>query len=214
MNEQALIRAHACEAADWVGELTLLLRRLPGNEPGMRAVRMITARIADRLGQALALERVAAAEPGLRVDAWSALELIEELEHEAVALAGGRLAVQLAATQIVPLTWFFDRELVSLALRNALHAALAHAHAAVALGLELREGYLGFSVSDDRGGFPPELIEETPPNPEVGELNGNALGVHFARLVARRHVAGARHGRLELRNRPDGNGTCFTLWLP
>jgi hypothetical protein len=48
---------------------------------------------------------------------------------------------------------------------------------------------------------------------ERGDCNGNALGIHFARLVAASHVSEHRRGRVELANR-SGGGTCFTLWLP
>jgi hypothetical protein len=113
----------------------------------------------------------------------------------------------------VPQFWFFDRELVSMALHNALHSALVYARSAVTLEFRMSEGYLGFGVQDDAGSFPAELLADAPLRAERGECNGNALGIHFARLVAASHSSEQRRGRLELAN-CGGGGTRFTLWLP
>ena len=209
---RALIESNAREAADLVGELTLLLDRALPEAHGLPAARLVTRRLSDRLGQVMMLERLARA-GGIRPDAWSPIELVEELEHEAVSLAGSRIAIDVRAPNLVPQFWFFDRELVSMALHNALHSALVYAHSAVTLEFRMSEGYLGFGIQDDVGSFPEELLVDAPLRAERGECNGNALGIHFARLVAASHVSEHRRGRVELANR-SGGGTCFTLWLP
>jgi hypothetical protein len=210
---RALIASNAREAADLVGELTLLLDRLGSDRTCLPVARMVTRRISDRLGQVTTLERLAGA-GGYRPDAWSPIEIMEELEHEAVSLAGERIDVRVIAPDLVPQNWFFDRELVTTALAGALHSALLHATASVALEFGMRDGYLGYSIVDDSGSFPAELLSEAPPRLGRGECNGNALGVHFARLVAAIHVDDGRPGRVELLNRTDAPGTRFTLWLP
>jgi signal transduction histidine kinase len=212
INTRALIESNAREAADLVGELTLLLDRALPEAHGLLAARMVTRRLSDRLGQLMMLERLARA-GAIRPDAWSPIELVEELEHEAVSLAGNRIAVDVRAPNLVPQFWFFDRELVSMALHNALHSALVYANSAVTLEFRMSDGYLGFGIEDDTGSFPAELLADGPLRAERGECNGNALGIHFARLVAASHVSEHRRGRVELANR-SGGGTCFTLWLP
>jgi signal transduction histidine kinase len=210
---RALIQSNAREAADLAGELMLLLDRAGAEAQCLPAARMVTRRLSDRLGQAVILERLMRP-GGLRPDAWSPIELVEELEHEAVSLAGSRIAINVSAPDLVPQYWFFDRELVSMVLHNALHSALVYARGAVTLEFQIDAGYLGLSVLDDAGAFPPEVLCEAPPRVERGELNGNALGIHFARLVAASHAAAGRRGRIELANRAGGAGTRFTLWLP
>jgi hypothetical protein len=212
LSTRALIESNAREAADLVGELTLLLDRALPEAPGLPAARLVTRRLSDRLGQLMMVERLARA-GGIRPDAWSPIELVEELEHEAVSLAGNRIAIDVRAPDLVPQFWFFDRELVSMALHNALHSALVYANSAVMLELRMSEGFLGFGIQDDAGAFPAELLVDAPLRAERGECNGNALGIHFARLVAASHVSGHRRGRVELANR-SGGGTCFSLWLP
>ncbi len=210
---RALIQSNAREAADLAGELTLLLDRAGADGDCLPAARMVTRRLSDRLGQAMVLERLLRP-GGIRPDAWSPIDLVEELEHEAVSLAGRRLAVSVSAPDLVPQYWFFDRELVTLVLHNALHSALVYARGAVTLEFGIDEGYLGFGILDDAGAFPPEVMSDALPRIERGECNGNALGIHFARLVAASHASQGRRGRIELANRTGGSGTRFTLWLP
>ena len=210
---RALIGSNAREAADLVGELTLLLDRIGDDRGVLSAARMVTRRLSDRIGQVTTLERLVKL-GGYRPDAWSPIEIVEELEHEAVSLAGERVDVRVVAPELVPQYWFFDRELVTMTLAGALHSALSHATQSVCLEFGMRDGYFGFSVTDDTGAFPLDLLAEDLPHLERGECNGNALGVHFARLVAALHVNGARAGRIELVNRAAAPGTRFTLWLP
>jgi signal transduction histidine kinase len=210
---RALIESNAREAADLAGELTLLLDRADAEAHCLPAARMVTRRLSDRLGQVMALERLTRP-GGIRADTWSPIDLVEELEHEAVSLAGSRIAINVNAPDLVPQFWFFDRELVAMALHNALHSALVYARATVIIEFRMSDGYLGFSVLDDAGSFPAELMSESAPRVERGECNGNTLGIHFARLVAASHVSSGRRGRIELANRAEGSGTSFTLWLP
>lgn len=209
---RALIESNAREAADLVGELTLLLDRAGNGDPSIAAARMLARRIADRLGQVMTLERWAQGSV-VRADTWSPIDVVEELEHEAVALVGARIDVQVVVPQLVPQCWYFDRELVTMTLGNALHSALRHATAELTLELLLHDGYLGFRVQDDAGAYPGELIDDALPSFELGDMNCNALGIHFARQVAHAHVNGARRGRLDLANQSTA-GTSFTLWLP
>lgn len=210
---RALIESNAREATDLVAQLMLLLDHLEAEPENLVSARMVTRRLSDRLAQAGTLERLTGS-GGCHPDAWSPIEVIEELEHEAVSLVGDRIDVRVVAPDLVPQCWFFDRELVATALLGILHAALLHAVESVDIEFGMREGCLGFSISDDSGSFPVELLDQEPASLERGECNGNALGIHFARLVAALHVNRGRPGQVELVNRPGGAGTSVTLWLP
>lgn len=210
---RALIDFNAREATDLVAQLTLLLDHLDSEPENLLSARMVTRRLSDRLAQAGTLERLASS-GGCHPDAWSPIELIEELEHEAVSLAGDRIDVRVLAPDLVSQYWFFDRELVATALLGALHAALLHAVEAVDLEFGMRDGMLGFTIGDDSGAFPQSVLAQEAVHFERGEFNGNTLGVHFARLVAALHVNQGRAGCIELANRTAGKGTRLTLWLP
>lgn len=210
---RALIESNSREATDLVAQLTLLLDHMEAEPENLVAARMVTRRLSDRLAQAGTLERLAGS-GSCQPDAWSPIEVIEELEHEAVSLVGDRIDVRVVAPDLVPQYWFFDRELVATALLGILHAALLHAVDAVDLEFGMHEGCLGFTICDDSGSFPAELLDHEPARLERGECNGNALGIHFARLVAALHVNQGRKGRVQLENRTGGAGTRVTLWLP
>lgn len=210
---RALIESNAREATDLVAQLTLLLDHMDTEPGNLEAARMVTRRLSDRLAQAGTLERLSG-KGACHPDAWSPIEVVEELEHEAVSLVGGRIEIRVVALDLVPQYWFFDRELVATALLGLLHAALVHAVQTVDIEFGMREGRLGFTICDDAGAFPEELLDHEPLQLERGECNGNALGVHFARLVAMLHVNQERSGQLELVNRSGGAGTRVTLWLP
>jgi len=210
---RALAASNAREATDLVAQLTLLLDHLRAQPDSLELARMVARQLSDRLAQGGTLERLAAG-GGCRPDAWSPIELIEELEHEALALVGRRVDIRVVAPELVPQCWVFDRELVSTALRGALHAAVMHAVERVDLEFGLDRGCFGFTISDDAGAYPEELLRDEPLRADRGECNGNALGVHFARLVAALHVNQGRRGRVTLENRPGAGGTRFTLWLP
>ena len=212
-NARALIEANAHEATDLIGELTLLLDRIGNESPYIAAARLVTRRIADRLGQLMMLERLERG-AAMRPDMWSPIGVLEELEHDAIALAGNRMDISVRTPDLVPQYWFFDRELAGMVLSNAVHSALTHATRSVVLELRLRDGQLGFCISDDGGAFPSALVVTGAESFERGEINGNALGIHFARLVAAAHAFAGRHGWIELTNRDDGPGTRFGLWLP
>ena len=89
---RALIEANAQEATDLIGELTLLLDRIGNESAYIAAARMVTRRIADRLGQLVTLQRLERG-GGVRPDMWSPIAVLEELEHEAIALEDSEVCV-------------------------------------------------------------------------------------------------------------------------
>jgi signal transduction histidine kinase len=113
-----------------------------------------------------------------------------------------KVALQLHAD--APVYWFFDRRLVQLALDAAFHNASRFAKSVVTLGLREEDGYLVFMVDDDG----PGLGAHDPSKHSTG------LGTELCESVANVHRCGERQGRVELKNRPDGGGARFELWLP
>lgn len=214
LDPSGLIESNAREAADLVCELTLLLDRVDRKDETLAGARLVTRRIADRLGQIVWLRRVETGGSASNPDAWSPLELLEELEQEALSLAAGRVEIACHTPDLLPQYWFLDRELTTATLRNALHSALVYARERVTLGVSSRDGWLGFSVEDDGGGFPAHVLAPATANDEADRCNGNTLGILFARAAADAHRSGERTGRVELANRDDGPGTRFVLWLP
>jgi len=115
--------------------------------------------------------------------------------------AGGRIVKQVEGE--LPSFWFFDAQLVRLALDSAIFNALRYAHARIVLGCRLHaDGMLGFYVSDDGPG-----VQQQPSPSSTG------LGLAVCEQVARAHRNRGRHGHSSLDNNDNG-GAIFELKLP
>lgn len=126
---------------------------------------------------------------------------LQDLHAQAMPLGSGR--VQIVKEQgDMPGFWFYDPQLVRLALDSALHNALRFAKARITLGVRLDGPMLCFYVRDD--------------GPGVGSAPGAAstgLGLKLCREVAHAHKNRGVHGHCTLRDHPSG-GAIFELHLP
>jgi K+-sensing histidine kinase KdpD len=110
----------------------------------------------------------------------------------------------------VPALWFFDRDLVEMALINAIHNSLAYARSALRIEANMMEGYLALSVHDDSAGYPEHILGSTAMNASY-RSSGTGLGLQFSSLIAQSHDNQGRLGELRLHN---DQGAVFCLLLP
>ena len=169
---------------------------------------MLCQRVTSRLQQALLVYKSASQPIHLRVDAWSPADLANEIADRARGLAHGRLHVEVTLAPGLPDIGFFDRDLVEMALINAVHNSLAHAKSRLAIEAGVEPGGLVFTVRDDSPGYPEPILRGEPAEPRNA---GTGLGLQFARLIAESHDNAGRQGELRLAN--DG-GAVFSLLLP
>ena len=125
---------------------------------------------------------------------------LEEVHADAQALAGARVEL-VTELDSAPAFWFFDRQLVRLALDSAIYNALRFASARIVLGCRMDGGRLCFYVSDDGPGVQ-----------DVACATSTGLGRRLCDEVARAHKNQGRQGRSALRN--HGSGAVFELHLP
>lgn len=199
-----------------LGLLSMSLERIPLqgdaiHDATLDAARLHCQDVVDRLHQALLIYRAADHEIHPNVDAYSPLELVERVAARASALAHGRFCIRTAVASDMPALRFFDRDLVEMALLNAIHNALAHARSTIAVEAAVTDGYLELTVRDDSTGYPEHVLASVAEGMPCRATVGTGLGLQFARLIAERHVDRARRGELRLRN--DG-GAVFCLRLP
>lgn len=128
---------------------------------------------------------------------------LEDLHSQAVPLAGNRLQVVKEEQGELPDFWFYDPQLVRLALDSALHNALRFARHRVTLGARMDGTSLCFYVRDDG----PGLAGSAPGPASTG------LGLKLCREVANAHKNRGVHGHCSLRDHPGG-GALFELYLP
>ncbi|THF66937.1 ATP-binding protein [Pseudothauera nasutitermitis] len=144
---------------------------------------------------------------GADIDAHAPIDLIEELAADSARLAS--LPVRMRP-DVPGEVFFYDENLVRLAVNGALHNALRHAQHEVYIGARADERWLEFIVTDDGPGFPSEqLAESACPAGVSGQ--GTGLGLYLARLVADLHTHDGLRGVVLLHN---DHGAHFTLRLP
>lgn len=128
---------------------------------------------------------------------------LEDVLAQAQGLAGGRVTLVKRVEGDLPAFWFFDRQLVRLALDSAIFNALRFARSRIELGCRLHaDGMLGFFVADDGPG-----VQQEPHAASTG------LGLAVCDQVARAHRNRGRTGHSSLRNNDNG-GALFELTLP
>jgi K+-sensing histidine kinase KdpD len=172
--------------------------------------RLLCQRVMDRLHQGLLIYKVSDQPIVPSVDAYSPRDLAKELEDTASSLSRGRLQVTMAVSDTVPEIWFFDRNLVEIALINAIHNSLDYAQGKIHIGMDMMDKCLEVSVWDDSIGFPEHVLESFA-NRQPYRATGTGLGLQFAQLIAQAHENQGKPGEILLSNR---DGALFVLRLP
>lgn len=203
------------ELKNSLGVLSMTLERIPlqgetGHDVAVVEARQLCEGVVDRLHQALLIYKAENQPIRPTVDAYSPHDLVRQIKARANALARGRFRIEVAIADDLPALWFFDRDLVEMALINAIHNALAHARSTIRIEAEVEAGCLVLNVRDDSPGYPEHIL--------AGVVDGGAypttgtgLGLQFARLIAQSHDNRGRSGELRLYNDP---GAVFCLLLP
>jgi K+-sensing histidine kinase KdpD len=174
------------------------------------AARLLCQGVVDRLQQALQIYKAIDQPIRPAIDAWSPQDAVHEIRDRAAALARGRIRVEAVLAPDVPEIWFFDRDLVEMALINAIHNSLAHARSTLSIETSMTEGCLALTVRDDSAGYPDHILAGVAENAAF-QATGTGLGLQFSRLIAQSHDNRGRRGELRLHNE---QGAVFCLLLP
>lgn len=198
-----------------LGLLSMTLDGIPASgEPArdevVDAARLQCQGVTERLQQALLIYKADRGGFNPVIDAYSPHDLIAEIGKRAETLSNGRIRIEAVVDAAVPPIWFFDRDLVEMALINAIHNSLVYARSAVQIRAGVQDGCLAFSVRDDSEGYPAHILASLADGTPC-RARGTGLGLQFARLIAQAHDNRGRSGQLHLCNDP---GAVFTLALP
>ncbi|MBL8499830.1 MAG: HAMP domain-containing histidine kinase [Nitrosomonas sp.] len=114
------------------------------------------------------------------------------------------------------LYWYFDEDLISGVIGNALNNAMRHTHDHILISAEEHEGGLMLRVEDDGDGYPLELLEGNGNVMQSVDFHGGStgLGLYFSAMVAGMHRNQGAQGDLRLENGGSLQGACFVLHLP
>jgi signal transduction histidine kinase len=172
-------------------------------------------RINDRLVQLLSLYRIANDLYQLDIEYYSVREFVEDVVIETRPLLEAR-GLTLTADVDDALCWFFDREILSGIVLNAIHNALRYAKSEIRVHAKKEGEMLIVSVMDDGPGFPSQVLQ---PSGVVGKLSctdgRNGLGLYFSAKTACLHVSPDNtRGTLSLSNGGELGGAVFSVMLP
>lgn len=195
--------------------LTLTLDTVPHtrqdeHDSPLDAARLLGHKVAERLMQAMLIYKSEAGALRLNaVNAYSPEDMAEEMAQQARSLAR-HLEVVARVGEGVPPVWFFDRNMLEMALMNAIHNSISYARARIEIRVELADGMLAVAVRDDSDGYPVHILEAVTQGAPL-QSNGTGLGIRFARLIAEAHRNEDRVGELRLYN---DDGAVFEIRLP
>lgn len=215
MEEQDLYAALLHEMKNNLVLLTMTLDSVPrtGDElhdSKLDEARMLGQRVSERLMQSLFLYKGERGGVILNaIDAYCPADMLEEIALQARSL-NKHLEVAVEVEPDVPSFWFYDRNMLEMALINALHNSLNYARKRVGIRAAVRDGMLAISVRDDSEGYPPHILEAVAEGRTL-QSNGTGLGLRFARLIAEAHKNGGRVGQLRLYNE---GGAVFEISVP
>ena len=112
--------------------------------------------------------------------------------------------------------WYFDRDLVTGVLINALNNAYKYTSDKIQIAAKIDGGFLEISVEDNGKGYPERFLHENvAANKGISFTSGSTgLGFYFSTLVAGMHKNGDKHGVFSIKNGGAYGGGCFILRLP
>jgi len=211
----ALYAALIHELKNNLGLLSMTLDSIPmqaepQHDGTVDAARLLCQSVIDRLQQALLIYKANNQQLEPTIDAYSPHDLVRELMEQTVALSRGRLRVETELAPDVPAVWFLDRDLIEMALVNAIQNSLAYARSCIRIEAGMIDGCLALSVRDDSDGYPEHILTSVATHTPY-RATGTGLGLQFARLIVQTHENRGRTGELRLYN---DSGAVFCLLLP
>ncbi|MEW6119706.1 MAG: ATP-binding protein [Pseudomonadota bacterium] len=203
------------ELKNHLGLLGMTLERVPmtgdaAHDMPLDDARLLCQSVTDRLRQALWLYKANLGPLTPDIDAYSPHDLINALAARAKTLSRNRFVVETRLADSLPPVAFFDRDLIEMAMTNAIQNSLAYARSRIVIEGERRDDYLILAVRDDSDGYPQHVLESVAAGTPY-RARGTGLGLQFSRLIAQLHENQGRPGELHLAN---AHGAVFQLLLP
>jgi two-component system, OmpR family, sensor histidine kinase SenX3 len=115
------------------------------------------------------------------------------------------------------LDWYFDRDLMTGVLLNALNNACSYTRDSIRVVASVADGLLTLRLEDNGPGYPAQMLshEAVAAKKGVNFFNGSTgLGFYFSAQVAHLHQNQGRHGALTIENGGAYGGGCFVVTLP
>lgn len=197
---------------------TIPSAHIPEHDTPLHAAQALAQWVSGLIAQALIVYRAETSGHMYlnAINSYSPQEFVRELAMEAIILSHGRLSITAAASDDFPWVWYFDRNLLELAIMNAIHNCLKYAKRSIHLELSIEDEMLKLTVSDDSWGYPLHILQSD--MNDVKDVSaGTGLGLRFAHMIAKAHTDKGRSGFIRLRNEIGEWGitrACFEILIP
>lgn len=141
--------------------------------------------------------------------------IAEALLQKALVLQLKGIAVEVDCED--DLCWYFDRDLVTGVLLNALNNAYNYTQDKIRVAAGIEDGLLTLRVEDNGQGYPAHMFQGhgVEANKGVNFSSGSTgLGFYFSSQVAQLHQNQGQSGSLTIENGGAYGGGCFVVRLP
>jgi len=208
-----MLQAVAHDVKNKLSELALRLMEYDIEAAGL------ALEAAQQLSHALLLDNPAQIIP--QIEARCPIELAEEMAAVYAQLFPDK-SVAFDVTS-APETWYYDIELMRLAISNAMHNACKHAQQAISMRIFVDNDYLIFEIRNDGEEFPPEILStqwqlSTPPEHDLRNHHQpikTGIGLLLSHKIVYAHIneksGQTNRGQLVLSN---DNGAVTRLLIP
>ncbi len=201
-----------------MGELDTISQKLEAESENLQTISTIryeSSRINQSLIQLLTLYKLDNNQLSIQKLEVEVADFIEDCVAAHSLLAANK-GIQLDIICDDMMIWFFDPDMVGIAINNILGNSIRYTHSRIVISINLIEGHLVIQIDDDGSGYPENMIQN--PGDFIKNTNystgSTGLGLFFSATVAQYHQREGRQGRINLKNGGDLNGGCFQIVLP
>ncbi len=173
------------------------------------------SRINTSLMEMLALYKLENKQLAVHIEEVIAIDIVEECVAASAQHATSR-NVRIEIDCDNTLIWFFDADLVSIAISNIIGNSIRYAESLIRISVVAKDGELVIHIDDDGDGYPTKMLDEVKDfKSRVKFSSGSTgLGLYFAHTIADCHVRKNRRGHIRLRNGDRLSGGSFRMILP
>lgn len=175
-------------------------------------------RINNNLIRLLALYKVGAENFSLQSDFHYIDDFLAEIGAEYAAVLQDK-GIELIIECPDGLNASLDKGLVYGVIDNALNNSARYTRSKIVLKAQQDDEFLVLSVQDDGPGYPEQMLKENEQqascNTDIDVSNSSTgLGIFFSRIVAGLHQVNGKVGFIQMANKVDLDGSCFSIHLP
>jgi signal transduction histidine kinase len=207
---KTIIALNVHEVKNLMALLVFKLDEVQSAEPAIVDSRLLCHRVNDCMERMILLFNLESERLRPNIADYSPADFVDEFVRNAQMLAGDKINI-VKDVERAPSYWFFDRDLVEMAMMNAIHNSLRFARQEIKISAYEADQMLVLEVTDDGEGYSDSLLKD--PVASIMQTS-QGLGLYLANAIAQLHVNKDRKGQLLLHNNEHPRGAVFTLQLP